>query len=131
MNFRGIFIISVLLSFGLSAHAQDDMTQFDNFLCQNWAVQYYENEGEEFQPTSEHVNDLMIFYKDKTMKSIENMQIMSGTWDYNPASNNITIIYSENNRRVRIQVIELTAYDFVFEYKDTNQAGLRVHMKSK
>jgi hypothetical protein len=74
---------------------------------------------------------MMIFYKDKSLKQIENMQIKSGTWACDTLRNIMTITDGETKQRSVMLVVKLSIYELVLEYRDADRNGLIMHLEPK
>lgn len=132
MNFRILFFIIALSIFSKPLIAQKDNSKFESLLCKEWIIKYYEDEdGEIFQPSEEHLNDLMIFYNDNKTKSIENMLIKNGDWQYDVVKKLLIIIDTETKEKSVMKIIKLNVNECVLEYKDKEGAGLKMHLIPK
>ncbi len=131
MNLKSLFLVLVLIVSNISLIAQVDNFTFDDLLCRQWTIKCYEDDGEVFPPKPEHQNDLMIFYRDGGVKSIENMIIKNGEWKYDPSRKILSIVDLETKEKVIMKVLKINFNEFVIEYKGPESSGLVMHMVPK
>ena len=111
--------------------SQVDSKDFDNLICKEWLLKAYEEDGEKFSPAPEQQNDLMIFYKNKEVKSIESGNIQNGVWQYNSRTNELVILDNDTKEKTILKVLKLTQNECIIEYKEPEGTSLKMYMVPK
>jgi len=131
MNLRILYLFIVMVICSNSLFGQVDTTNFKNLVCKEWVLKSYEEHGQKFPPAPEQKNNLMIFYKDHKAKSIENKKIQNGTWQYDSSKKTLTVVDSDTNEKVMMNVLKISSTDLIIEYKDPEGAILKMYLKPK
>lgn len=126
----GMMLIAVLSITNIGkAKGQDKNNKtFDELICKEWKLQFYEEQGKKIMPTPDHKEDRMIFYKDKKVKSIEIGDIQHGVWKYDATQSVLTVVDNDTKEKVVLKVIKIMDNECVLEFKDPDGSILKMHM---
>jgi hypothetical protein len=131
MKSKKTLLLFILLIGCKSLIAQVDTSNFDNLICKEWLLKFYEEDGDKYPPSTEHKNDVMIFFKDKTVKSVEVDKKQSGIWKFDGVMKILTIVDNDTKEVIKLNVIKLTPTELVIDYKVPDGWVLRMYMKPK
>lgn len=123
--------IGLMVIFSKSLSSQVNKSNFENLICKEWLLKYYEVEGNKFPPSPENEKDLMIFFKDNKVQSREYDKIQNGIWEFDGLQQTLTIVDIDTKEKVVLKVLKITMSEFVMEYMDPDGTKIIMHMYPK
>jgi hypothetical protein len=119
------FLVGIWVpSYGQGTTIED----FDNLICKEWALKFYEQGSDKIPPSPEQKNDRMIFYPDHKVKSIEAGGIQNGVWEYSASKRLLTVVDNETKAKMNLIVIGLTQDECILEFTDPDGGKMKMHM---
>ncbi len=124
---KAIILVILLTQFSNTALGQVS-GGIDSLICKEWKLAFYEEEGEKFPPSPEYANDIMVFYPDYTVKSVETGKIQNGIWEYDPTEKLLSVVDDQTKEKAIMKVLKITKDECILEYEDPDGALLKMYL---
>lgn len=121
-------LLVMLVSFAMNAQTKQ---QAEKMLVNDWKVQYLFENGKKEVPDKTQVNDGIAFQKNFKFVMFQEGQQLNGTWKYIEAKKQLELNITSVGIKTKLQIVKLTATEFVYETKYDDGAAFKYHMAPK
>ncbi|GAA4079000.1 hypothetical protein GCM10022389_26320 [Flavobacterium cheonanense] len=126
-TYLNTLFIFFLISIPNIAKSQN-LENFEEYIVNEWSLEYYETGGAKFPPKSGHENDKMIFTKEHKSESINNGVSQVGTWEFDKENGILLVVEEKNEFKMKFKVISCTETNCVLELKNLQGQKIRAFL---